>query len=92
MYFFSQSFADTTPKKTREESMRTHKESLLQQQSDAESGLLQRHKEFLELELRKFKRRKVLQKHQLQQQQLKEVSYITCIRLLVSRLNSMDWE
>lgn len=52
--------------------MKSHKESLQHQQSDAESGLVQRHKEFINLEIRKFRRRKILQMHQLEQDLLKE--------------------
>ncbi|ELT99016.1 hypothetical protein CAPTEDRAFT_226205 [Capitella teleta] len=66
------SFAGSTPKKTVEESMKSHKESLMHQQSDAESGVVQRHREVIDLEIRKFRRRKVLQMQQLEQDLLKD--------------------
>ncbi|XP_074640304.1 serine/threonine-protein kinase TAO1-B-like isoform X2 [Tubulanus polymorphus] len=65
-------FDDGTPKKVRDELLRTHKETLLQTQSTNEYRLQKEHKDYLELEMRKFRRRKLLQLHQLQQEHLRE--------------------
>ncbi|XP_064620244.1 serine/threonine-protein kinase TAO1-B-like isoform X2 [Lineus longissimus] len=65
-------FNESTPKKVREESLRSHKENLQTQLAAAEMNLQKQHKDFLELEVRKFKRRKLLQRHQLDQDQLRE--------------------
>ena len=73
MSFCFQSFEDSTPKKAREESIRSHKETLQQQQADAEQKLQKQHKDFLELEIRKFRRRKMLQLHNLESNLLREV-------------------
>ena len=61
----------------REESIRSHKESLQQQQADAEQKLQRQHKDFLDLEIRKFLRRKLLRLHMLEQTLLREVSVPT---------------
>jgi len=66
------SFDEGTPKRVRDESIRTHKESLQQQQTDAETRLQQQHKDFLQLEIRKFRRKKLLQYHQLELNLLRE--------------------
>jgi thousand and one amino acid protein kinase len=66
------SFGDGTPKKLREESMQTHKKSLHHQQSENEQKLQRQHKDFLELEIRKFRRKKLLQYHQRELDLLRE--------------------
>ena len=53
--------------------MRTHKESLHQQQQDAEDLLIKQHRDRLNLETRKIQRRKVLQYNHLQYKLLHEV-------------------
>ena len=73
-HFVFQSLGDTTPRKVRDESIRSHKESLHQKQGEAERKLQQHHHDFLQLEIRKFRRRKLLQFHQLENNLLREVS------------------
>ncbi|XP_046574136.1 LOW QUALITY PROTEIN: serine/threonine-protein kinase TAO3-like [Haliotis rubra] len=63
---------DATPKKEREDTMRNYKEKMLRQQKDAEFKLEKQQKDTTEFHLRKFRRKKVLQFHQLEQKLLKE--------------------
>ncbi|XP_013387339.1 serine/threonine-protein kinase TAO1 isoform X2 [Lingula anatina] len=63
---------DGTPKKVREENIRTHKETLQQQQQQEEGKLINQQKVILEKEIRKFRRRKLLQYHTLEQELLRE--------------------
>ena len=69
-----QSFNDATPKKQRDDVMKTYKESLSTQQQEAEQTLSGQHKYHLDLELRKFQRRKRLQRHEKEKSLLQEVS------------------
>lgn len=63
---------DTTPKKQRDDTLRSHKENMQQMQAAAGHRLHRDHKEYIELETRKFRRRKLLQYHQLEQDLLRE--------------------
>ncbi|XP_067686151.1 serine/threonine-protein kinase TAO1-like isoform X2 [Haliotis asinina] len=63
---------DATPKKEREDTMRNYKEKKLREQKDAEFKLEKQQKDTTEFQLRKFRRKKVLQFHQLEQKLLKE--------------------
>lgn len=62
------------PKRERDDEMRRLKQSLLSRQAEDEQRMTQRHKEHVNLEVRTFRRRKLLQVHQLEQDQLLEVS------------------
>ncbi|XP_033748866.1 serine/threonine-protein kinase TAO1-like isoform X8 [Pecten maximus] len=62
----------STPKKEREDLVRTHKDRLLQRQREAEVGLEKRHKDSMEFEIRKFRRRKLVQYHQKEEEHLAE--------------------
>lgn len=53
--------------------MRTYKTSLNAQQQEAEQSLSQQHRGHLDLEIRKFQRRKRLQRHELEKKLLDEV-------------------
>ncbi|XP_041347445.1 serine/threonine-protein kinase TAO1-like isoform X2 [Gigantopelta aegis] len=61
-----------TPKKERDEQMKSHKNTLQQIHRDEEFKLEQQQKDRFEFEMRKFKRRKVLQFAQLEQKLLRE--------------------
>uniref|UniRef100_T1J5D9 Large ribosomal subunit protein P2 n=1 Tax=Strigamia maritima TaxID=126957 RepID=T1J5D9_STRMM len=63
---------DTTPKKQRDDTLRSHKENIQQMQAAEGHRLHREHKQYLELEIRKFRRRKLLQYHQLEQDLLRE--------------------
>lgn len=62
----------STPKKERDDLVRTHKDRLLQRQREAEVGLEKRHKDSMEFEIRKFRRRKLVQYHQKEEEHLAE--------------------
>ncbi|XP_055328505.1 serine/threonine-protein kinase TAO1-like [Paramacrobiotus metropolitanus] len=61
-----------TPKKEREDIVRRHKESIHSRHQEAELKLQHDQKSYLDLEMRKFKRRKLLQYHALEQDLLQE--------------------
>ncbi|KAL5016280.1 hypothetical protein ScPMuIL_005869 [Solemya velum] len=61
-----------TPKKQRDDSMRTQIGSLVQRQKDAELHLDKRQRDYIEIEIRKYRRRKLLQYHTLEQELLRE--------------------
>ncbi|XP_070572866.1 serine/threonine-protein kinase TAO1-like isoform X2 [Ptychodera flava] len=63
---------ENLPKKDHDSRLREHKENLQQQQQEAENSLLKKHKDYLELEIRKFKRCQLLSRHSLEQDQLRE--------------------
>lgn len=53
---------------------RTHKENLKQLEAQEEQRLIRGQKEYLDLEIRKFRRKKLLTFHSLEQELLREVS------------------
>jgi 23S rRNA maturation mini-RNase III len=57
----------------RDDQMRTLKESLQSQINAREQDIVKRHKNSLDEEIRKHKRRKLIQFQQLEQNQLREV-------------------
>ncbi|KAH9523282.1 Serine/threonine-protein kinase TAO1 [Bulinus truncatus] len=61
-----------TPKKEREDAMKNFKDALTRKKRDAEFRLEKHQKDTLELNLRAFKRRKLLQYHKLEQKLLLE--------------------
>lgn len=63
------SMPDVSP---RRDTLRNQKDSLKQQQQEAGQCLAEQHRRFLELEIRKFRRRKLLQFHLLEQDLLRE--------------------
>ncbi|GAB6030346.1 hypothetical protein CHUAL_006011 [Chamberlinius hualienensis] len=64
--------AATPTKKQKGDTLRSHKEGMQQMQAAAGQRLYREHKEYLELEVRKFRRRKLLQYHQLEQDLLRD--------------------
>ncbi|XP_013085302.1 serine/threonine-protein kinase TAO1-like isoform X2 [Biomphalaria glabrata] len=61
-----------TPRKEREDAMKSFKDALTRKKRDAEFRLEKHQKDTLELNLRSFKRRKLLQYHKLEQKLLLE--------------------
>lgn len=53
---------------------RSQKDSLKQQEQQEEQRMIRNHKDYLDLEVRKFRRRKLLAYHQLEQDLLREVN------------------
>lgn len=61
-----------TPKKEREDTLKLHKDRLMSRQKEAENRLEKQHKDSIEFEIRKFRRRKFVQYHTLEKDQLQE--------------------
>lgn len=72
-------------KKEREDTLRTHKDSLQQQQKDQENQLDKTHREAQSYEVRKFRRQKLMQYHGLEQELLLEVGKILTEMLVVMK-------
>ena len=56
----------------------------------AEQKLVEKHKQYMELEIRKFRRKRLLQYHQLEQDLLIEVFYNIYLSILEKILASMS--
>ncbi|CAG9857741.1 unnamed protein product [Phyllotreta striolata] len=63
---------DSTPKRQRDATLQTHKDNLKLVDAQEEQRMLRCQKEFLELELRKFRRKKLMAYHQLEQELLRQ--------------------
>ncbi|WAR01779.1 TAOK1-like protein [Mya arenaria] len=74
------SIDSSTPKKEREDAIRNQKESISMRQKELEDRLERQQKERLEYEIRKFRRRRYLQHHQLEQELLRELENIQKLR------------
>ena len=74
-----QSIDSNTPKKEREDALRNQKDAITIRQREQEQVLDRQQKDSLEYEIRKFRRRRYLQHHELEQQLLRDVSTITQI-------------
>lgn len=68
---------ESTNKRQRDATLQTQKDNLKLVDAQEEQRLLRRQKEYLELEIRKFRRKKLLAFHQLEQQLLNEVRNIS---------------
>lgn len=79
------SMDETTPKRQRDATLQTQKENLKQTEAQEEQRLLRVQKNYIELEMRKFKRRKLVTLHDMENQLLRDVSSIFSIFL--KRLN-----
>ena len=55
--------------------LRSQKDNLKQQEQQEEKRMVRSQKEYLDLEVRKFRRRKLLSYHQLEQELLREVKF-----------------
>ncbi|XP_037088997.1 serine/threonine-protein kinase Tao-like [Pollicipes pollicipes] len=63
---------ESTPKKQRDAMLQNHKESIRQHESSEDQRMKRTHKDYLELEIRKFRRRKLVGLHHLEQDLLRE--------------------
>lgn len=64
---------DSTPKRQRDATLQSQKENLKQVEAQEEQRLLKGQKSYIELEMRKFKRRKMLMLRDLDSQLLRDV-------------------
>lgn len=69
------SMDDSTPKRQRDATLQSQKDNLKQAEAQEESRLVKGQKSYIELEMRKFKRRKMLIFHDLENQLLHDVRY-----------------
>lgn len=70
------SMDDSTPKRQRDATLQSQKDNLKQAEAQEEQRLLKVQKSYIELEMRKFKRRKMLMFHDLESQLLRDVSVV----------------
>lgn len=68
------SMDDSTPKRQRDATLQSQKENLKQAEAEEEQRLLRFQKGYIELEMRKFKRRKLQSLHEMEGQLLRDVS------------------
>ncbi|XP_071448918.1 serine/threonine-protein kinase Tao isoform X2 [Hetaerina americana] len=66
------SLDESTPKRQRDATLQTHKESLKQMEAQEEQRMMRVQKEYLDLEIRKFRRKRFLIFHSLEQELLRE--------------------
>lgn len=68
------SMDDSTPKRQRDATLQSQKDNLKQAEAQEEQRLLRVQKNYIDLEMRKFKRRKCLMLHEMEGQLLRDVS------------------
>lgn len=67
---------EVTPKRQRDATLQSHKDNLRQMEAQEEQRLARGQREYLDLEIRKFRRKKLLVFHSLEQELLREVSTV----------------
>lgn len=68
------SMDESTPKRQRDLTLQSQKDNLKQAEAQEEQRLLTLQKKYIELEMRKFKRRRLIMLHELEDQLLRDVS------------------
>lgn len=68
------SMDESTPKRQRDLTLQSQKDNLKQHEAQQEQHMLQAQKQYIELEMRKFKRRRMIMLHELEDQLLRDVS------------------
>jgi len=68
------SMDESTPKRQRDLTLQSQKDTLKQLEAQEEQRMLQAQKQYIELEVRKFKRRYMIMLHELEDQLLRNVS------------------
>lgn len=71
------SMDESTPKRQRDLTLQSQKVSLKQAEAQEEQRLLSLQKKYIELEMRKFKRSRLIMLHELEDQLLRDVSFNT---------------
>lgn len=67
------SMDESTPKRQRDLTLQSQKDNLKQAEAQEEQRLLKVQKQYIELEMRKFKRRRMIIQHELEDQLLRDV-------------------
>lgn len=70
------SMDESTPKRQRDLTLQSQKDNLKQAEAQEEQRLLTLQKQYIELEMRKFRRRRLIMLHELEDQLLRDVSEI----------------
>lgn len=68
------SMDDSTPKRQRDLTLQSQKDTLKQHEAQEEQRMLQAQKQYIDLEMRKFKRKRMIMQHEHEDQQLRDVS------------------
>lgn len=68
------SMDESTPKRQRDLTLQSQKDNLKQHEAQEEQRMLQAQKQYIELEMRKFKRRRMILLHELEDQLLRDVN------------------
>jgi len=68
------SMDESTPKRQRDLTLQSQKDNLKQHEAQEEQRMLQAQKQYIELEMRKFKRKRMIMQHEHEDQQLRDVS------------------
>lgn len=67
------SMDESTPKRQRDLTLQSQKDNLKQHEAQEEQRMLQAQKQYIELEMRKFKRKRMIMQHEHEDQQLRDV-------------------
>lgn len=66
------SMDDSTPKRQRDLTLQSQKDTLKQHEAQEEQRMLQAQKQYIDLEMRKFKRKRMIMQHEHEDQQLRD--------------------
>lgn len=75
------SMDESTPKRQRDLTLQSQKDNLKQAEAQEEQRLLRVQKQYIDLEMRKFRRRRLISLHELEDQLLRDVSSNNCAYL-----------
>lgn len=70
---------EVTPKRQRDATLQSQKDNLRQMEAQEEQRLARGQREYLDLEIRKFRRKKLLIFHSLEQELLREVRVVSSV-------------
>lgn len=69
------SMDESTPKRQRDLTLQSQKDNLKQAEAQEEQRLLRVQKQYIDLEMRKFKRKRMIMLHELENQLLRDVTF-----------------
>lgn len=72
---------ESTPRRQRDLTLQSQKDNLKQSEAQEEQRMIRSQKQYIDLEVRKFRRKCILSNHELENQLLRDVSivpYIVC--------------
>lgn len=70
------SMDESTPKRQRDLTLQSQKDNLKQAEAQEEQRLLRVQKQYIDLEMRKFKRKRMIMLHELENQLLRDVTFL----------------